>query len=69
MAGNTLVINICIHAYAFAHPATVDLLPSFHLTSALENICGHIWGRLYVVKFEVGSFTLFGSCLGVFVIL
>lgn len=58
-----------MHTCTFAHPATVDLPPSFHLTSALENISGHTWGRLYAVKFEVGSFTLFGSCLGVLVTL
>lgn len=54
-----------MHTGTFAHPAIVDLLPGFHLTSALENISGHTWGRLYVVRFEVSSFALFGSCLGV----
>lgn len=54
-----------MHTCTFAHPATVDLLPSFHLTFALENTPGHTRERLYPVKFKVSSYALLSSCLGV----
>jgi len=57
-----------MHTCTFAHPDTVDLLPTFHLTFALENTSGHTRERLYPVKFVVGSFALFSSGLGVLLV-